>query len=52
MRISQSTRAGVIFPVAKFHMKLRRLPQRVKRVSKTAAVYTTAVLEYLTGKYF
>lgn len=50
MRISQSTRAGVIFPVAKFHMKLRRLPQRVKRVSKTAAVYTTAVLEYLTAE--
>ncbi len=34
MKISQSKKAGLIFPISKFHNKLKNLPQKVKRVSK------------------
>ena len=48
-RISQSSRAGIVFPVSRVLKRLRELPQSTKRVSKGAAVYMSAVLEYLTG---
>ena len=50
-KMSQSKRAGLIFPVARIHRKLKQLPQHVKRVSKGASVYMAAVLEYLMGAH-
>ena len=50
-RRSQSSRAGVIFPVARVANKLRS-HVRVQRVNKVAGVYLTAVIEYITGKLF
>jgi hypothetical protein len=49
IRQSQSSRAGLIFPVARINNKLKKFPTSCKRVTKTSAVYVTAVLEYLTG---
>ena len=49
-RRSLSSKAGLIFPAARIHRKLKSLPQQVKRVSKGAAVYLTGVVEYLMGK--
>lgn len=49
-RQSQSSRAGLIFPVARIARKLKLLPQATKRVSKPAGVYLTGVVEYLMGK--
>ena len=51
MRTSQSSRAGLIFPVSRINKKLKKLPMSAKRVSRTSAVYATAVIEYLTGMY-
>lgn len=48
-RRSQSSRAGLSFPVARFVRKMKQLPQASKRVSKPAGVYLTAVVEYLMG---
>lgn len=49
IRSTQSSRAGLIFPVAKFTRKLRTMPQSTKRISKSAGVYTAAAIEYLMG---
>ena len=42
-----SKRAGLVFPVSKIKRKLKKSKQ-IKRVEKTADVFTAAVLEYLT----
>ena len=49
IRQTQSRKAGLIFPVARFHRLLRSMPQSTKRVSKPAGVYMTAAIEYLMG---
>lgn len=46
-RVSKSDRAGLQFPVSRVHTLLR---SKISRVSQTAAVYTAAVLEYLTAE--
>jgi len=54
-RISQSSRAGIIFPVARIHRYLKSSPLSTARVTKGASVYLAAVAEYLVGrliKYF
>ncbi len=48
-RTSQSSKAGLLFPVSRIHRNLKKSPGSVKRISKVSAVYATAVLEYLTG---
>ena len=48
-RSSLSKKAGIIFPAARIHRKLKSLPQQVNRVSKGAAVYLSGVMEYLIG---
>ena len=48
-RRTQSQRAGLIFPVARFKNKIKLLPQAAKRVTKGAGAYLTAVIEYLCG---
>jgi histone H3/H4 len=50
IRHSASSRAGLIFPVARVTRKLKNIPQKVARVSKGAGVYLTSVIEYLLGK--
>jgi histone H2A len=50
-RKSRSTRAGIIFPVARMHRKLKSAPTATSRVTQGAAVYTAAVVEYLVGMY-
>ena len=47
---TRSERAGLQFPVGRIHrlMKVRSVGQ--KRVGATSAVYTAAVLEYLTAE--
>jgi hypothetical protein len=52
MRTTQTKKAGLILPVARFHRKLKNLPRAGKRVSKLASVYSTAVIEYLLGNCF
>jgi histone H2A len=49
-RISQSSRAGLLFPVSRINRNLRLMPLHAKRITKASAVYVTAVLEYLTGR--
>ncbi len=49
LRQSASSRAGLIFPVARVTRKLKSIPQKVNRVSKGAGVYLTSVIEYLLG---
>jgi hypothetical protein len=46
-RQSASSKAGLIFPVTRFQKKLKKIPQSVSRVSKTAGVYIASVIEYL-----
>lgn len=50
-RKSQSSRAGLIFPVNRMYRKLKKSPQAPKRVGKGASVYITSVIEYLIGKF-
>jgi hypothetical protein len=50
-RKSRSTRAGLIFPVARTHGKLKSAPTATARLSQGASVYATAVVEYLVGMY-
>ena len=52
VRKSQSSRAGLIFPVSRMYRKLKKLPQAPKRVGKGASVYITSVIEYLIGKFY
>ncbi len=51
IRLTQSERCGLIFPVARFTAKLKKLPSTPKRVSKLCGAHLTAVLEYLAGKH-
>ena len=48
-RISQSRRAGLVFPVMRIHRDLRRSTP-FRRVSISASVYMAAVLEYLCAE--
>ena len=48
-RQTQSSRAGLLFPVSRFVRKMKLMPQSTQRFSKTAGVYMTAVIEYLMG---
>ena len=50
IRQSASSRAGIIFPAARFSRLLKKMPQKVHRVSKGAGVYMASVVEYLIGK--
>jgi len=47
-RISASTRAGLLFPVARIRRKIKGATS--KKIGKGAAVYFSAVLEYLTAE--
>mmetsp|Transcript_4219 Transcript_4219/g.7407 ORF Transcript_4219/g.7407 Transcript_4219/m.7407 type:complete len:145 (-) Transcript_4219:95-529(-) len=48
--ISRSSRAGLQFPVGRIHRFLKEKASRTERVGATAAVYTAAILEYLTAE--
>eukprot|EP00884_Botryococcus_braunii_P022005 jgi/Botrbrau1/8489/Bobra.0237s0104.1 len=48
--ISRSARAGLQFPVGRMHRLLKSRTTSHGRVSATAAVYTAAILEYLTAE--
>jgi len=45
---SRSSRAGVLFPVARMHRYLSKVTHKF-RISAAAPVYQAAVIEYLTG---
>src|SRR3954467_13047179 len=47
--ITKSARAGLVFPVTRIHRFLKD-EHTGKRVTQTAAVYLTAMLEYLTAE--
>ncbi|UJR22367.1 hypothetical protein I4U23_025429 [Adineta vaga] len=49
-RVSRSSRAGIIFPVARMHRYLKSAPSTTNRVTKGAAVYLAAVAEYLVAE--
>ena len=49
-RVSRSSRAGILFPVARVHRLLKATPTITSRVTKAAAVYLAAALEYLVGR--
>ncbi|CCU99523.1 unnamed protein product [Malassezia sympodialis ATCC 42132] len=48
--VSQSVRAGLQFPVGRIHRHLKNKSQNNIRVGAKAAVYTSAILEYLTAE--
>jgi histone H2A len=48
-KVSRSTRAGIIFPVARIHRFLKSAPSATTRVTQGASVYLSSVLEYLVG---
>lgn len=48
--VSRSTRAGLQFPVGRIHRHLKNRVGRQERVGATAAVYSAAILEYLTAE--
>jgi len=48
--ISRSTRAGLQFPVGRIHRYLKSRVQANHRVGATAAVYSSAILEYLCAE--
>jgi len=50
-RLSQSSRAGIIFPVSRMHRYLKSSPSATTRVTKGASVYLAAVTEYLVGRF-
>jgi histone H2A len=50
-RVSRSTRAGIIFPVARMHRLLKAAPSAPTRVTKGASVYLASAVEYLVGMY-
>jgi len=47
---SRSQRAGLQFPVGRIHRYLKQRTQNNVRIGAKAAVYTTAILEYLTAE--
>merc|ERR1712127_829867 len=47
---SRSSKAGLQFPVGRVHRFLKGSVQSSQRVGATAAVYTSAILEYLTAE--
>ena len=47
---SKSSRAGLQFPVGRIHRILRQNINSKDRVGVSAAVYTAAILEYLTAE--
>eukprot|EP00056_Hartaetosiga_gracilis_P016196 m.4230 g.4230 ORF g.4230 m.4230 type:complete len:126 (-) comp3844_c0_seq1:272-649(-) len=48
--ITRSARAGLQFPVGRIHRHLKNHTSNKGRVGSTAAVYTAAILEYLTAE--
>jgi histone H2A len=48
--ISRSARAGLQFPVGRIHRFLKQRATNNGRVGATAAVYSAAILEYLTAE--
>lgn len=48
--ISRSQKAGLQFPVGRIHRFLKNRVQSNGRVGATAAVYSAAILEYLTAE--
>lgn len=48
--VSRSSRAGLQFPVGRIHRHLKNRVSRQERVGATAAVYSAAILEYLTAE--
>ncbi|XP_039045193.1 probable histone H2A variant 3, partial [Hibiscus syriacus] len=48
--ISRSSRAGLQFPVGRIHRLLKQRTTAHGRVGATAAVYSAAILEYLTAE--
>jgi histone H2A len=47
---SRSSRAGIQFPVGRIHRFLKARVHSQQRVGATAAVYTSAIMEYLAAE--
>ncbi|KAJ3566751.1 hypothetical protein NP233_g6802 [Leucocoprinus birnbaumii] len=47
---TRSARAGLQFPVGRIHRYLKQRTQHNVRIGAKAAVYTSAILEYLTAE--
>jgi len=47
---TRSSRAGLQFPVGRIHRYLKQRTQNRMRIGAKAAVYTSAILEYLTAE--
>ena len=47
---SRSSKAGLQFPVGRIHRFLKQRIHQSQRVGATAAVYTSAIMEYLTAE--
>ena len=50
--VSRSARAGLQFPVGRIHRHLKNRTTSHGRVGATAAVYSAAILEYLTAEVY
>lgn len=50
-RSSISARSGIIFPVTRMHRNMKAIQRGTTRVTKAAAIYTAAVVEYLVGRW-
>ena len=48
--VSRSSKAGLQFPVGRIHRHLKQRVTNKGRVGATAAVYSAAILEYLTAE--